>query len=188
MKRCPQCEFIYEEDQKLCDMDGTSLVHDPGVLTENAKLQIKSSPKSVSKVMAQAGIPLVILAFLAFYVFSLPSSSNNVTPRAAVNTNGSNSAESPSNSPGNQADNPASVPTPENNESAHGTEKNNGRVPVENHQMSNDPAPLRDNKPPFSRIKPVTPKRSRTEEQRKDSKVTSFLKKTGRFLKKPFQL
>ena len=27
MKRCPQCEFIYEDDQNCCDMDGVSLLH-----------------------------------------------------------------------------------------------------------------------------------------------------------------
>jgi hypothetical protein len=29
MKLCPQCEFLYEDDQKFCDMDGRELVHDP---------------------------------------------------------------------------------------------------------------------------------------------------------------
>ena len=29
MKRCPQCSFIYEDDQRLCEMDGKELVHDP---------------------------------------------------------------------------------------------------------------------------------------------------------------
>ncbi len=28
MKRCPQCEFIYEDDQSCCDMDGIDLVFD----------------------------------------------------------------------------------------------------------------------------------------------------------------
>ena len=28
MKLCPQCEFIYEDDQTLCDMDGRELVYD----------------------------------------------------------------------------------------------------------------------------------------------------------------
>lgn len=28
MKLCPQCEFIYEDDQKFCDMDGENLVSD----------------------------------------------------------------------------------------------------------------------------------------------------------------
>ena len=32
MKRCPQCEFIYEDDQSLCDMDGVLLVLDSRTL------------------------------------------------------------------------------------------------------------------------------------------------------------
>ena len=28
MKRCPQCEFLYEDEQSLCDMDGILLVYD----------------------------------------------------------------------------------------------------------------------------------------------------------------
>ena len=38
MKLCPQCEFIYEDDQRFCDMDGQELVHDPSprVFAENA--------------------------------------------------------------------------------------------------------------------------------------------------------
>jgi hypothetical protein len=29
MKLCPQCDFIYEDEQWLCDMDGTTLVYEP---------------------------------------------------------------------------------------------------------------------------------------------------------------
>lgn len=32
MKLCPQCEFIYEDDQSVCDMDGKALVYDRGPL------------------------------------------------------------------------------------------------------------------------------------------------------------
>lgn len=32
MKLCPQCEFIYEDDQSFCDMDGKELVSDAGTL------------------------------------------------------------------------------------------------------------------------------------------------------------
>ncbi|HEY3025676.1 MAG TPA: hypothetical protein VGJ55_05965 [Pyrinomonadaceae bacterium] len=27
MKRCPQCDFVYEDDQSFCDMDGNELFH-----------------------------------------------------------------------------------------------------------------------------------------------------------------
>jgi hypothetical protein len=29
MKLCSQCEFIYEDDQESCDMDGAELVYQP---------------------------------------------------------------------------------------------------------------------------------------------------------------
>jgi hypothetical protein len=32
MKLCPQCEFIYEDDQSFCDMDGKELVYNQGPL------------------------------------------------------------------------------------------------------------------------------------------------------------
>lgn len=37
MKRCPLCDFIYEDDQSVCDMDGIELVHDNGALIPTAK-------------------------------------------------------------------------------------------------------------------------------------------------------
>jgi len=37
MKRCPQCEFIYEDDQSLCDMDGILLVPDSRSFPESNK-------------------------------------------------------------------------------------------------------------------------------------------------------
>ncbi len=33
MKLCPDCEFIYEDDQSFCDMDGKELVFDPKPLS-----------------------------------------------------------------------------------------------------------------------------------------------------------
>lgn len=32
MKLCPKCEFLYEDDQSFCDMDGNELVNDSGAL------------------------------------------------------------------------------------------------------------------------------------------------------------
>ena len=39
MKRCPKCEFIYEDDQSLCDMDGVLLVLDARKLPNHQALQ-----------------------------------------------------------------------------------------------------------------------------------------------------
>jgi hypothetical protein len=35
MKLCPQCDFIYEDDQIVCDMDGKDLVSDPTTVINN---------------------------------------------------------------------------------------------------------------------------------------------------------
>jgi hypothetical protein len=47
MKLCPQCEFIYEDDQKFCDMDGQELVHDP----KRAFTDITAALPSLSQVL-----------------------------------------------------------------------------------------------------------------------------------------
>lgn len=53
MKLCPQCEFIYEDDQSICDMDGKELVYDRGPL---ACEEIVSSPSP--QVDESAAIPV----------------------------------------------------------------------------------------------------------------------------------
>jgi hypothetical protein len=57
MKLCPQCEFIYEDDQRLCDMDGRELIHDPsprafpdGAPISAAPLQNEQPPAPVTKI------------------------------------------------------------------------------------------------------------------------------------------
>ena len=50
MKRCPQCEFIYEDDQSHCDMDGTRLNHDTHALP---KLQALTTTSEADKSKAR---------------------------------------------------------------------------------------------------------------------------------------
>lgn len=67
MKRCPQCDFIYEDDQSLCDMDGRELVYHAGpVAFEGSSTQplihLQENPwaaesLSVSGVVAQQAPP-----------------------------------------------------------------------------------------------------------------------------------
>ena len=49
MKRCPQCEFIYEDDQSLCDMDGVLLVLDSRTLPNFHALATVEAPAIGSK-------------------------------------------------------------------------------------------------------------------------------------------
>src|SRR6267142_1374798 len=58
MKLCPQCEFIYEDDQTLCDMDGRELVYDRSPLACE-ELVFPTSPEFHNT----AEIPVTALAF-----------------------------------------------------------------------------------------------------------------------------
>ncbi|MGH9932829.1 MAG: hypothetical protein ACREA9_26805 [Pyrinomonadaceae bacterium] len=44
MKLCPQCDFIYEDDQRFCDMDGKELVYDPAPVFIEANVANPLSP------------------------------------------------------------------------------------------------------------------------------------------------
>lgn len=55
MKLCPQCDFIYEDDQSVCDMDGKELVSNPGrIVTEQAF----ATPLSAMTVLVSDGSPM----------------------------------------------------------------------------------------------------------------------------------
>ena len=49
MKRCPQCEFIYEDDQSLCDMDGVLLVFDSRKLPNFHALTTTGDPPKLNR-------------------------------------------------------------------------------------------------------------------------------------------
>jgi hypothetical protein len=53
MKLCPQCDFIYEDDQSVCDMDGKELVSNSGrVVTEQSfATLVSATPGLVSDVL-----------------------------------------------------------------------------------------------------------------------------------------
>lgn len=91
MKLCPQCEFIYEDDQSLCDMDGKELVYGQGPLASeegipspcpevHERAPILAIPTAElpasqptgwqfrsSAVAALAGIILAALLFVVYY-------------------------------------------------------------------------------------------------------------------------
>jgi hypothetical protein len=73
MKLCPQCEFLYEDDQIFCDMDGESLVHDSRaeVLSDAAPAVTGTSPKrsrlKLIVVTMIGGLLLLVLLSFAYY-------------------------------------------------------------------------------------------------------------------------
>lgn len=67
MKLCPQCEFIYEDDQNLCDMDGEALVCDNrlGVFPRSSP----TVPAITGARLTKAQLRIMVAAIVAGLVF-----------------------------------------------------------------------------------------------------------------------
>jgi type IV secretory pathway VirB10-like protein len=171
MKRCPKCEFIYEDDQSLCDMDGVLLVLDSRTLPHIHALQTvetKTPPRRNRAVPALATLILALVLGLVYYV-STQRKTNTETPPPASTASTTNPL-------------PEVNPTPEAQPSAA--------------QLSEEPKPEPPKAATTAAAAPVKkvaakltppPTKARVEEKKDDSKVGNFLKKTGRILKKPFK-
>ena len=175
MKRCPQCEFIYEDDQSLCDMDGVLLVLDSRTLPSLHNLATVSAPipgKAARRnrmVPAFATLILMIAVASVYYVSTTRSAApNNFPPASVISTS---PAEAPS-QPSVEA--PVAVPAPS------AETKDTG----ETQPPDSQPKPV----PPAATRKTTTkPATIKAEPRKDDSKVGSILKKTGKILKKPFK-
>ena len=184
MKRCPQCEFIYEDDQSLCDMDGVLLVFDSRTLpslslaTVSAPLPGKTSRRN-RMVPAFATLILMLAVGSVYYVSTLR---NNAPPNF---TPASVSVEPPA------AEAPVVVPEP--------TPEASPEPSASNEVQPRPESPAAESKPkhataataaaPTTTTKPVATKSvpAKPEPKKDDSKVESILKKTGKILKKPFK-
>jgi hypothetical protein len=71
MRRCPACDFIYEDDEKLCAMDGTGLVNHSGPLAFEECALPQSAPPANSHgrglTIIASGVILAIALFLYFH-------------------------------------------------------------------------------------------------------------------------
>ena len=164
MKRCPQCEFIYEDDQSLCDMDGVLLVFDSRKLPNLHSLQTvpgKTPPKRNRAVPAFATLILALVLGLVYYV-SVQRRATQDSYIPPVPTTASTLIPAPVAQP------PAEEPKPEPPK----TEPAAAAV-VPAKKAAAKPAP--------------TATKPKVEEKKEDSKVGNLLKKTGRILKKPFK-
>ena len=174
MKRCPQCEFIYEDDQSLCDMDGVLLVFDSRTLpNEHALTTVTTKtppPKRNRAVPAFATLILVLVLGMVYYVSTQRKAAQTAYTPATVEA-GANPA--PAESPV-QVSAPEPEPQPRVEEpKTPATKPAAAVVPVKKTTAKASTSP---------QTKPVTT------EKKDESKVGSILKKTGRILKKPFKL
>ena len=174
MKRCPQCEFIYEDDQSLCDMDGVLLVFDSRNLPNHhalATVPAKPQPRRNRAVPAFATLILALVLGMVYYV-----STQRRTMEPVIDTPAASAATS------NPI--PAVNPTPEAQPSQ---ETQASQVPPQ----TEEPKPAPSKQPAIAPAKKASVKTASTatssEPKKDDSKVGSILKKTGRILKKPFK-
>lgn len=166
MKRCPQCEFIYEDDQSLCDMDGVLLVLDSRRLPNFHALTtvpVKAHQQRKHVVPAFATLILALVLGMVYYV----STQRNTDPPASA-TSTANPAP------------PVSNPTPESQPSESPKEEETKPAPTT--QPTVVPA-----RKPAAKTTSDSKTKSSAEAKKDDSKVGSILKKTGRILKKPFK-
>ena len=163
MKRCPQCEFIYEDDQSLCDMDGVLLVFDSRNLPNLHALAPLSGPAGKAQKRnrtAPAFATLILVIVLGMVYFVTQRSAATYTPADTTSTIAPVVIPAPP------------VPTP--------TET---RIP----EKVEEPKPAPVKKSSTTKIVSAQPKPPAEQKKKDDSKVGSILKKTGRILKKPFK-
>jgi hypothetical protein len=99
MKLCPQCDFIYEDDQVFCDMDGKELAygHAPGIIEQNAAIPTTVSTRSQSRRFAfavVAGVALTALLFVGYFAETHQSRSGSANPSSNQSTPGATTARS----------------------------------------------------------------------------------------------
>lgn len=176
MKRCPQCEFIYEDDQSLCDMDGVLLVFDSRNLPSLHALATVSGPplktqKRNRTVPAFATVILALVLGMVYYV-STQRPGETIPP---VETGTSVPLLIPA---------PPPLPVEVTQPSAIETkslEKEETKPEVTR------PATATPTKKSITKSTATTQTKAPAAEKKDGSKVGSILKKTGRILKKPFK-
>ncbi|HEU4478454.1 MAG TPA: hypothetical protein VFR80_08040 [Pyrinomonadaceae bacterium] len=207
MKRCPQCEFIYEDDQSCCDMDGIDLVFDHA---SSPVAQAKTSQSGKRKTSRRSLLSLCAVVFgvlvLAIGYASLEHAMTVSSEPASLATTSSSEPESQDTNTPRQVE-PAQVePAKEKPTASPEGDKSSGVEPGSRSAVSPKAVePLHQNStgtrgvvlgsiPPQNRVEPsrsqptVIKVKPAPQPAKKDSKVVSIVKKTGRMLTKPFKL
>ena len=199
MKRCPQCEFIYEDEQTTCDMDGAMLAFDKNSAAADR-------PRSRAKsfvVPAVVGTALAAVLVLAFYTSPLlvarpdasqlsPEQTAPVNPGPAP-TPVQPVIETPSTSPSPEVLEPTSAERAADSERTSDANHANPKTADSRLTIRRGLPPL-PRVPSLPRLPPARAQKSPASKDqikvtppKKQSKVQSFLKKTGRVITKPFK-
>lgn len=227
MKRCPKCEFIYEDDQNCCDMDGIDLVFDPRPLGVTQALETRPAlvRQGQRRVRRTAAFSLVGVVFgVLVLAIGLASFERAVTLTAEPALPDATTPDLPLVKEQVAVRRPVKpLPTldkPEPRASTATIPKRKAKTPrtpvrhyvarhePESENTLNSAAVLRStsSRTPAATSPAATPnqrstrtvmaqsesaplmRKAETAHARKDSKFVSIMKKTGRFLTKPFRL
>ena len=72
MKRCPQCDSVFNEDEHFCERDGTPLVEESAPALPSTSPTVRDSPTTNGLLLigALAGIIIGLLSFLVYFALT----------------------------------------------------------------------------------------------------------------------
>lgn len=198
MKRCPHCEFIYEDEQSHCDMDGTKLTHDSRSLPQ---LQVLSAAAESDSRWRSRAVPVFASAMLAIvlgvvYFVSIRQvapTANAGSDSTTVETRANDSTVALPAPPVPEATSIATDAAPQTEANSPTRDAETADVTIAAPEMKK-PADPRSDKQSVGRYSRPAQSRNQKDSgikqpaEKDNSKVRSILKKTGRFFKKTLPL
>lgn len=175
MKRCSQCDFIYEDDQHLCDMDGHELIYEPTLhsLQVNAiSTSTTHSPSSGARRQALAATLAVLIATILSVGYAGFTRENSPQSTKAPSKN---VIPEPQPEPDPIPPTPVVSPSPSPGDLEKTRVSPTNASPIARSQSSTDPG------------RESVRSRPTKANHKKESRIGGFLKKTGNLLKKPFK-
>ena len=193
MKRCPQCEFIYEDDQSHCDMDGARLTHDARRLPKLQAVTTTSTSSVGSKARSRvvALVATLVLAGVMALVYYVSIRQSRRTTAVAISPTVETTQPSAEASPVAASDSSATTQADANEKAKTLPSTENGSNTTDKPKVTAPDTPKPETKASDANrpVKSTSQGRSTSAttakpEEKDDSKVRSALKKTGRFFKK----
>ncbi len=173
MKRCSQCDFIYEDDQHLCDMDGHELIYEPTLqsLQVNAlSTSTTHSPSSGARRQALAAAIAVLIAIILSVGYAGFTRENSPQSTKAPSTNVIPAAQP---EPDPIPPTPVASPSPSPDD-------------FEDRVSPTTASPIATSSSTDSGRERVRSRPTKAN-HKKESRIGGFLKKTSNLLKKPFK-
>ena len=175
MKRCPHCDFIYEDEQSLCDMDWIELVPDHRALPSTEASAPRPSEPRRGRIAAStlAAVTSVVILLSTYYVVTRRDGPPVVDrpPEKVVRHSES--------SPDHATAVSVAAATPYQPPAADTKAADN--------TASSEPTPAPAKEAKKSSKREAKKPSSAGADGKKESKLGSLFKKAGRILKKPFK-